>query len=145
MVAAAILAGGSLVASEPASGSRQEATLIACLQHSEFHYYSSPRTCSLFARQYYPNGLIRRYRDINGERLRWKHWGRSVAVGVGRDDFGLALTVFAFHRRRCPDGRYYYGKALTKRPVGHDQHLRLAHCGAKYFSPITGADFPQTK
>jgi hypothetical protein len=115
---------------------------IACLQDQEFRYFSRPVSCAFFARQFLPNGLIRRYRDIRADRLKWTNWGKGVAVGVGIDEFELPLTVVAFHRRRCPDGRWYYGRVFAKTTARRDQHLRLARCGAKRFPPLKASDFP---
>jgi hypothetical protein len=124
-----------------AARSGQEApTLIACLHHSQFKYLSRPSTCAFFARQYYPDGRLRRFRDIEGRDLKWTNWGRRVAVGVGKYQLpSFSLTIKAFHRVYCAHGRWYYAKVLIRGlPGGGNEgfHLRLARCGAKRFSPF---------
>ena len=120
-----------------ASGSNHDdSTLVACLHSHEFKYFVRPVNCDFFARQYYPDGRLRRYRDIGGRHLRWAHWGGPVAIGVGKSDLAVPFTVKAFDRVRCNDGRWYYGKVFTHASVGPDQHLRLARCGARRFAPF---------
>jgi hypothetical protein len=136
-IAALVIMLGS---SGSADGSGQTAaTLIACLQHHEFRYFQQPSTCALFAREYYPSGKLKRYRDIEVRRVRWTNWGRRTAVGVGRFYGGLPATLFAFDRVPCHDGTWSYGMVnIRGRPAGVSGgfHLRLARCGARRFGPL---------
>lgn len=135
-------AAGVFLQSGFAAGSGSEnPTRIACLHRGEFRYLVRPTSCAFFARQYYPDGHLRRFRDIEGRHLKWTGWGRTVAVGVGVDIYELALTVEASDRIQCPDGDWYYGKVLAHVSVGRDQHLRLARCGAKRFPPLKASEF----
>jgi hypothetical protein len=143
MVGALAIAATVFFASGVAEGfAPRPRTEIACLQHGEFRYFSRPASCDFFARQYFPNGLIRRYRDIGTKHMKWTAWGKPIAIGVGLSELAVPITVVASDQRRCPDGRWYYGKVFTHSSVGHDQHLRLARCGAKRFPPLKASDFP---
>ena len=120
---------------------REAPTLIACLyknkrEPSEFRYRSRPSRCDFFARQYFPDGKLRRFRDIGSKHMKWTDWGGPIAVGVGKSELAVPLTVKAFDRVHCPDGRWYYGKVFTHSTVGRDQHLRLAVCGERRFPPF---------
>jgi hypothetical protein len=124
-----------------AAGSGREApTLIACLHEHEFRYFSEPSRCEFFARQYYPDGRLRRFREVGIKHLQWTNWGRRVAVGVGVSVYAYPLRVVASDRVRCPGGRWYYGKVFTHGSVGRDQHLRLARCGASRFPPFNAGN-----
>jgi hypothetical protein len=118
------------------AGSHRPKTLIACLVKHEFKYFDQPSRCDFFARQYYPNGRLRRFRDVGGRHLKWSNWGESVAVGEGVSIYAVPLRVVAYRRTPCPDGRWYYGEVSTHSSVGRDQHLRLARCGAKRFPTV---------
>lgn len=120
-----------------ATGAKSAPTLIACLHKGEFRYLSRPVRCNFYARLYFPDGRLRRFRDVGAKRLRWTNWGDPVAVGVGKSELAVPITVKAFDRVRCSDGRWYYGKVFTRSTVGHDHHLRLARCGAKRFPPFS--------
>ena len=124
-----------------AAGAGQEGrTFIACLQNHEFRYLSRPDNCAFFARQYYPDGQLRRFRDIGGRHLKWTNWGKRVAIGVGKYELpSYSLTVVAFDRVHCADDRWYYGKVLVRGLPGGGKegfHLRLARCGARRFGPF---------
>jgi hypothetical protein len=112
---------------------------IACLRNHEFHYLSMPTTCSFFARQYYPDGRLRRFRDVGTKHQQWTDWGKPVSIDVGKPEFAYPIRVVAFDRVRCPDGRWYYGKVFTHGSVGNDHHLGLARCGAKRFKSFSTA------
>jgi hypothetical protein len=122
-----------------AAGSDREApTLIACLHNHEFRYFTRPTSCAFFARQYFPNGRLRRFRDIGGRNLKWTGWGTPVAVAVGKYELpSYSLNIKAFHRVQCADGRWYYAKVLIRGLPGGGNggfHLRLARCGATRFA-----------
>jgi hypothetical protein len=142
-LALAVLAVASAVfwSGGSAAGSGREApTLIACLHDHEFRYFSRPSNCAFFARQYYPDGRLRRYRDIGGRRLKWTDWGKRVAVGVGKYELpSYSLRIMAFHRVHCADGRWYYAKVLIRGLPGGGKegfHLRLARCGTREFTSV---------
>lgn len=142
-VGLAILFVAALVGCLPgsaANGNPKGSTVVACLQHSEFQYLYQPRTCAFFARQYYPDGTLRRFRDIEGRELRWSDWGAKIAVAVGKWYTAEPMKVVAFDRVECSGGGSSYGKILVLgRPGGGKGafHLRLARCGAKKFPPLT--------
>jgi hypothetical protein len=127
-VAAVILSalGSSSAASGSGSSRSGGETLIACLQDHEFVYSSRPSACSFFARQYYPDGRLRRFRDVGVKDLRWSGWGTRVAIGSGKSIFAYPMTVVASRRTFCPDGNWYYAHVFTHGKVGRDQQLRLA-------------------
>lgn len=119
-----------------AAGRVDRPTLIACHVPREFKYFAKPENCEIFARQYFPDGRLRRYRNVVARHLVWSHWGDSVAVGKGKFSSTLPLTLVAYDRVRCPDGRSYYGRvSIHGRPSGSKGiwNLRLVHCGAKEF------------
>jgi hypothetical protein len=129
--------------SSAATSGQQAPTLIACLQNHEFRYFSRPATCAVFARQYYPDGRLQRFRDIGGRHLKWNNWGEHVSIGVGKYELpSYSLTVRAFDRVHCANGRWYYGKVVIRGLPGGGKggfHLRLARCGHRRFSPFRSA------
>jgi len=62
--AASMLVWSSGSAAEVGSGST---TLIACLHHHEFKYFSRPSNAHFFARQYYPSGRLADFRDVGAK------------------------------------------------------------------------------
>lgn len=136
----AVVVGGLLGSS--ANGMKMNVTVISCLHHSEFQYKQHPRNCSFFARQYYQDGTLRRFRDIEGRQLRWSGWGSKTASAVGKFETAEPMKVVAFDLISCPGGGASYGKVLILgRPGGGkgEFHLRLARCGAKRFPPLSAA------
>jgi hypothetical protein len=132
--AALFFSTGTSVGSRP-----HRSTVIACLARHEFRYLHEPTNCEFFARQYYPSGRLRRFREVGGRKLKWTNWGGSVAVGNGMSVYAVPLKVVAYRRTLCPDGRWYYGEVVTHSSIGREQHLRLARCGARRFPPLESA------
>jgi hypothetical protein len=114
-----------------------EPTVIACHIPHEFRYFARPNNCELFAIQFYPDGTVRRYRNVVARHLEWEGWGKSVAKARGKFSTAEPLTVVAFDRIHCSDGRWSYGRVTVEGLPGGGKggfHLRLTRCGARQFS-----------
>ena len=111
---------------------RNPGTLIACLNHGRFEYFSRPKRCDLFSRTG-PAG--EEIRDIRTRALDWASWGGAKAEGEGTDSGGQPLRVVPYNPVRCHGAVYYRLAEVRRLHSGRTYQLRLARCGQVRFRP----------